>query len=60
MSGEATKERATTAHVRVPSKYLSLRSEFQNKETGCPIKRQNDDIEKHVFHDNEVRSCKLL
>ena len=56
MSGEAAKERATTAYVRVPSKYL-LRSEFPNQETGRPIKRQNDDTEKHVFHDSEVRSC---
>ena len=60
MSGEAAKERVTTAYVRVPSKYLSLRSEFPNKETGRLIKRQNDDTEKHVFRDNEVRSCKLL
>ena len=60
MSGEAAKEHATTAYVRVPSKYLSLRSEFPNKETGRPIKRQNDDTEQHVFRDSEVRSCTLL
>ena len=60
MSGKAAKERATTAYVRVPFKYLSLRTEFPNKETGRPIKHQNDDTEKHVFRDSEVRSCTLL
>ena len=56
MSGKAAKERATTAYVRVPSKYLSLRSELPNKETSRSIKRQTDDTEMHVFRDSEVRS----
>ena len=59
MSGEAAKERATTAYVRVPSKYLSLRSELPNKETSRSIKRQTDNTEMHVFRDSEVRSYTL-
>ena len=59
MSGEAAKERATTAYVRVPSKYLSLCSELPNKETSRSIKRQTDDTEMHVFRDSKVRSYTL-
>ena len=40
MSGEAAKERATTVYVRVPSKYVSLRSELPNKETHRSIAKE--------------------
>ena len=45
MSGEAAKERATTAaYARVPSKSKLLASELPNMETCSSIKRHNDDI----------------
>ena len=44
MSGEAAKERVTTAYTRVPSKSRLLVSELPNKETTLQIKRHSDDI----------------
>ena len=44
MSGEAVKERATTAYALVPSKSKLLASELPNMETCSSIKRHNDDI----------------
>ena len=55
MSGEATKERATTAYARVPSKSKLLASELPNMETSFSIERHNDDIKTHVFCGSDVR-----
>ena len=44
MSGEAAKERVTTAYTRVPSKSKLLANELPNKETTFQIKRHSDDI----------------
>ena len=44
MSGEAAKERVTTAYTRVPSKSKLLANELPNKETTFQMKRHSDDI----------------
>ena len=44
MSGEAAKERATTAYTRVPSNSKLLASNLPNMETCSSIERHNDDI----------------
>ena len=43
MSGEAAKERVTTAYTRVPSKSKLLANELPNEETTLQIKRHSDD-----------------
>jgi len=55
MSGEAAKERATTAYARVPSKSKLLAGELPNMETCFSIERHNDDIKTHVFCGSNVR-----
>jgi len=59
MSGEAAKERATTAYARVPSKSKLLASELPNIETCSSIERHNDDIKTHVFCGSDVRNLTL-
>ena len=56
MSGEAAKERVTTAYTRVPSKSKLLANKLPNKETNLQIKRHSDDIKTHVFRNSNVRS----
>ena len=59
MSGEAAKERATTAYARVPSKSKLFASELPNTETCSSIERHNDDIKTHVFCGSGVRNLTL-
>ena len=54
MSGEAAKERATTAYAQVPPKSKLLASELPNMETCSSIERHNDDIKTHVFCGSDV------
>ena len=56
MSGEAAKERVTTAYTRVPSKSKLLANEFPNT---LQIKRHSDDIKTHVFRNSDVRNFTL-
>ena len=59
MSGEAAKERVTTACTRVPSKSKLLANELPYKETTFQIKRHSDDIKTHVFRNSDVRNFTL-
>jgi len=59
MSGEAAKERATTAYTRVPSKSKLLASKLPHMETCSSIERHNDDIKTHVFCGSDVRNLTL-
>jgi len=49
MSGEATKERATTAYTQVPSKSKLLANELLNMETCSSIERHNEDKNPRVL-----------
>ena len=60
MSGEAAKERVTTAYTRVPSKPKLLANRLPNKETTLQIKRHSDDIKTHTFRNSDVRSFTLF
>ena len=60
MSGEATKEHATTTYAPVLSKSKLLASELPNMETCSSIERHNDDIEKnHAFCGSNVKNLTL-
>ena len=59
MSGEAAKERVTTAYTWVPSKSKLLANELPNKETTLQIKRHSDDIKTHLFRNSDVRNFTL-
>ena len=59
MSGEAAKERVTTAYTRVPSKSKLLANELPNKKTTLQIKHQNDNIKTHMFRTSDVRNFTL-
>ena len=60
MSGEAAKERVTTAYTRVPSKSKLLVNRLPNKETTLQIKHHSDDIKTHTFRNRDVRSFTLF